>query len=380
MLLAGCSEFPTKYAVIENDKVRLLDFMYEPADAAPGDTVKLKAVFAGKSVTPDMIDWSVSYKVAVNEYGFDTAFEIQPLACNPQLVPFSDQTSCIQLFFVIPDSIMYNSPMLKNDWTAGMPSEYRDLIPEEVRNLRRNDLLDTLAHRASLIRSASDEQQLHLMDAVLGGESNFRDFAGLLQIFTVKMKIIADVHGSHKIDDEFTVRYNRVFNRLSPIFRVNTNPVIDSLLVYKVNKKELIRFNPNDSHQVYKLYSIPSDIETVIPIDKNSTYFLRSFTSSIDTSLTLQDLQSPGESGLETHRRVYMYQHDSKESDEISSKDYMDISGTDADTLAILTPPSHPNLKKFTLWLRVYDEFYNENFRKDASALKEFRGRFDFTE
>jgi hypothetical protein len=75
-----------------------------------------------------------------------------------------------------------------------------------------------------------------------------------------------------------------------------------------------------------------------------------------------------------------MYQHDTNEKDEISSKDFMNIIGTDVDSLAILIPPLNSNLQKFTLWLRVYDEFYNENFRKDASTLKEFRGRFKFTE
>lgn len=377
VLLVGCSEFPTKYEVIEKDKIRLLDFMYEPSDAAPGDTVKLKAVFAGRSVTADMIDWSVSYKVAVSEYGFDTAYEIQELSCNPQQVHFSDQTSCIQILFVIPDSIMYKSPMLKNDWTAGMPSEYRALIPEEVRNLNRDQLLDTLAQLASMIKSA-DSEQLSLIETILMDEYDFSDLAGLLQLFTVKMKIFANVKGSHKIEDDYTVRYNRVFNRLSSVFRTNTNPAIDSVVLYKVNKKGLIRFNPTDLYQRYKLYSVPSDTETVIPVDTNCTYFIRSFTSNIDTSLTLEDLQSTGQYGLETHRRVFMYQHDFNENDKISSKDYMDILTTDADTMAILIPPSHPDLKKFTLWLRVYDEFYNESFRKDASVLKEYRGRFQY--
>jgi hypothetical protein len=379
LLLAGCSEFPTKYEVIESEKVRLLDFIYEPADAAPGDTVTLKAIFAGRDVTVDMIDWSVSYKVAMNVYGFDTSYDAQPLECNPQIESFSDRTSCVKLSFVIPDSIMYQSPMIKNNWTSGMPSEYRELIPEEISMLDRNQILDTLAHLASVIKSA-DENELKFLEAAFG-EDYLRNLAGLLQIFTVKIHLFADVKGSHMIQDDFSVRYNRVFNRLSPKnYRVNSNPVIDSVLVYKVNKKSAIRFNPSDPFEMYRLYAIPSDSETIIPVDRNCTYFLRSFTSKIDTSLTLQDLQSSDEYGFETHRRVYMYQHDTNEKDEISSKDFMNIIGTDVDSLAILIPPLNSNLQKFTLWLRVYDEFYNENFRKDASTLKEFRGRFKFTE
>jgi hypothetical protein len=375
LLLAGCSEFPTKYEVIEQDKVRLLGFFYEPADASPGDTVALKAVFAGKKVTADMIDWSVSWKVAMNVYGFDTAYERQPLKCVPKSSYFSDQTSCIEVSFVIPDSIMYNSPMIKSDWITMMPAEYRDLIPDDLRRLKRNEVLDSLSQLAALVKSSSD-QQLRFIEAALG-ESALRDLTGMLQLFTVKSQIFADVKGSHLIQDDYTVRFNRAFNRLSPdVFRVNTNPVIDSVLVYKVNKKSLIRFNPADPHEVFKLSALPSDSETNIPVDRNCTYFLRSFTSRIDTSFTLQDLQSPEAAAVETHRRVYMYQHDSKETGEISSKDFMDILGTNADTLSILIPPLNPGLKKFTLWLRVYDELYNESFRKYATTLQEFKGKF----
>ena len=39
LLLAGCTDFPTKYSVIEDENTRLIDFIYEPAEAAPGDTV-----------------------------------------------------------------------------------------------------------------------------------------------------------------------------------------------------------------------------------------------------------------------------------------------------------------------------------------------------
>lgn len=374
MMVAGCSEFPTKYEVIEQDKARLLGFFYEPVDASPGDTVTLKAVFAGKKVTADMIDWSVSWKVAVNVYGSDTAYDKQPLRCVPKNSYFSDQTSCVEVSFVIPDSIMYNSPMLKNDWISMMPAEYRDLIPEDLRKLKRNDILDTLSHLAAMVKSVNADQLPYVKAAL--GESTLRDLAGMLQLFTVKSQIFADVKGSHLIQDDYTVRFNRAFNRLSPdIFRVNRNPVIDSVLVYKVHKKSLIRFNPTDSHQVYKLLTGISDSETIIPVDRNCTYFLRSFTSHIDTSYTLQDLQSPKGVAIETHRRVYMYQHDSKEIGDISSKDFMDIQGN-ADSLAILVPPLNPNLQKFTLWLRVYDELYNESFRKPATTLQEFRGKF----
>jgi hypothetical protein len=375
LLVTGCSEFPTKYEVIEQDKVRLLGFFYEPVDASPGDTVTLKAVFAGKKVTADMIDWSVSWKVAVNIYGYDTAYDKQPLQCVPKNSYFSDQTSCIEVSFVIPDSIMYNSPMLKNDWITMMPAEYRDLIPADLRKLKRNEVLDTLTQLAALVKSVNANQLPFVKTAL--GESTLRDLAGMLQLFTVKSQIFADVKGSHLIQDDYTVRFNKAFNRLSPdIFRVNRNPVIDSVLVYKVHKKGLIRFNPTDSHQIYKLFTGQSDSETAIPVDRNCTYFLRSFTSNVDTSFTLQDLQSTEGVAIETHRRVYMYQHNSKETGDISSKDFMDIQGTDADTMAILVPPQNPNLKKFTLWLRVYDELYNESFRKPATTLQEFRGTF----
>ena len=62
LLWLECADFPTSYSRIESNKVRLLDFIYEPAEASPGDTVLLKAVFAGKPVTAEQLTWEMSSK------------------------------------------------------------------------------------------------------------------------------------------------------------------------------------------------------------------------------------------------------------------------------------------------------------------------------
>jgi len=60
-LTAGCEQFSTTYQRIDASEFRLLDFIYEPADIAPGDTLTLTAVFAGnRNLTSTA--WSGGYR------------------------------------------------------------------------------------------------------------------------------------------------------------------------------------------------------------------------------------------------------------------------------------------------------------------------------
>ena len=121
LLFLGCSTFPTSYNRIESDKVRLIDFIYEPSEAAPGDTVTIKAIFSGKEITPEELSWKVSTRVVKNIYGMDTAFDIHPLQYKTEQCYFSDNTSCISVEMVIPEDILYQSPMIPDDWQSGLP-------------------------------------------------------------------------------------------------------------------------------------------------------------------------------------------------------------------------------------------------------------------
>jgi hypothetical protein len=66
LVLVGCTDFPTTYDRIDDDRVRVLDFVYDPAEAAPGDTVSCTAYFAGIPVDTNDISWHVSWNMVAN--------------------------------------------------------------------------------------------------------------------------------------------------------------------------------------------------------------------------------------------------------------------------------------------------------------------------
>jgi hypothetical protein len=73
----GCTNmFSTSYERVDPDMTRLIDFIYEPADAAPGDTVTLTAIFAGRKIPLENITWRVSFNTVVDPYGTTKAFDI----------------------------------------------------------------------------------------------------------------------------------------------------------------------------------------------------------------------------------------------------------------------------------------------------------------
>ncbi|MBD3317886.1 MAG: hypothetical protein GF344_19040, partial [Chitinivibrionales bacterium] len=81
--LVTCSDFPTRYERIENNRVSVLDFVYcnladtTLAEGAPGDSMKLTAYFSGEQVKN--IKWSVSFDVARDVAGNAVPLRVQPL-------------------------------------------------------------------------------------------------------------------------------------------------------------------------------------------------------------------------------------------------------------------------------------------------------------
>ena len=117
-LLTNCAEFPTSYSRIEEDKTRLLDFIYEPAEAAPGDTVILTAVFAGEAISADELTWRISQQLVINEYGARTALDTTDLEYTLRDYSFSENTSTVSFAFVISPDVLKKSPIIPKRWIA----------------------------------------------------------------------------------------------------------------------------------------------------------------------------------------------------------------------------------------------------------------------
>lgn len=367
-LLVGCGSFPTKFENVQKDEYRVLDFIYEPAEAAPGDTVNVKAVFAGKKISPADIDWKISFNVVNNMYGsIDTAFDFKPFTVRE--TSFSNATTCMEWSFVVPKDILYTSSGIPNDWLSKVPLEFRSEIPPMYQTLTKKQMLDTMA-----ILTTVNPQILELVAQSEPELANTVPF--MCQFLTVKVRINGKIRNDYLIESDYVVRYNRIFEKAPALgVRANRNPGIDSLGIYKV-KGNVDEFDSTSKEYTFYRIDNAANQNQVIKIEKDYTYFVEVFTNKPDSSRTLLDLQR-GTMKPEKYFTQWFFAMDSLESMDVNYTKYMDISGDDL--RVILTPPASGAIQKFTVWTQVYDNFPNEISRPLGSMLIEGNGVFEFT-
>ena len=369
LTLVGCSQFSTSFENVQTDEYRLLDFVYEPAEAAPGDTVHVKAIFAGKKISVADIDWKISYNVVYNRYGTaDTAIDLISLPL-PVETKFTDQTTCMEFSVVIPEDIMYTSKGIPDNWTSLIPADYQSSIPDEYKKLTKKQMLDTMGLLMNL-----DPSVLNILAAA---SPELKASVPLMcQLLTVQMRLFADIRGDYRIKSDYSVRFNSNFSSVPALaVPVNNNPVIDSLGIYKV-PGTIDEYNPAENRHTFYRLDVPAGQEKTILLEKDYSYFVEVFTNTPDTTRTLLDITN-GTSQVETYYAQWFYQMDSTEMDGVSYNDYMNIN---TDKLQdVIVPPADEKIKKFTIWAQVRDELTNEVLRPVGSSLIEGRGVFEYT-
>jgi len=368
LTIAGCEQFTTSYQRIDDSELRMLDFIWESgkdtADASPGDTVTLTAVFAGKKVDLlNDIEWGISFNV-VRDLLFGSitvvdSMRLDTVALRIDPIDWSPNTQSIRFRTPIPKDIMRTSRHIPDQWTDVLPAEMKSRIPAVFASMTKNQIVDTLeSFLASGVHSAQRVEYL----------------PQLLQFFTVPIRVTAKIKESgklpHTIRSDQTIRYNRRLRAAGFDVPINSNPRIDSVVVRKVKGENVRTFNSKDSLQIIRIY--PSEDPEIL-IEDDYTYFLEAFTdNSLDNAVTMSGLDS-----LETHYSYWQFQLDSDEAKKVHHSDYMDTGGSGMGSdLAKLTPPSNRRITKFVIWVTVKDHYYNEMNRPEASTLREISGRF----
>ena len=374
-LLVGCTSFPTRYDRIEADKVRLIDFIYEPAEAAPGDTVTVKALFAGKDVTPEDISWKISLKVLKNIYGMDTALEVSPLKQRPVQCFYSDSTSCISFQVIIPENIMRKSPMIPENPLSLLPPELKNQVPDMLSRFKKDQLLDMVELIGAQVKNADENTLRQITDEY---DSLIEMLPPLLQYLTVQIRIFAGISSWHKIQSDYSVRYNSIFARLPEAgIHVNTNPVIDSIGIYKVKGKGKISFDEKKhQYEFFRLYGPLDEVDSIqeIPVDTNAfSYFIAAFTSGKDSEVTIE-----GNLMEEQHWTQWYYQFASDEIEGVSHDDFMAVENMMGDAVSLMLMPANKKVKSFTIWLEVYDRMLNVANRPQGSNAMEVHGKFKY--
>ena len=382
LLLAGCIQFSTQYERIDADKVRLLDFIYEPAEAAPGDTVELRAIFAGKALAPEAVSWRVSYKIVKTLGGVDTAFDEQPLDCVAAQCSLSQQTSCISVRFVIPHDCIAESPMVKENIAALFTDELRDMFPPGIDASSIGQTIGLIDYLSKLAASADSQQLAQVCDSLRNSMPEVLEQLPLiLQLLTVQIRIFADITGDHRIQSDYSVSYQPRFARLpgAGVYE-NHNPVVDSVGIYKVKGIALMKFDPENDDAQYVKLDDSKDSAAVIVIDKEYTYFIEVAAGGRDTVFTLGDITGgKAPSKLEDFTAEWLFQMDEEEIDGLSPNDLMNIAAL-GDLNGILVPPRKKQVERFTVWVQVTDSKLGILHRSQGSIIAEVHGRFEYTD
>lgn len=379
LAVVSCVNFSTQYERIEADRARLIDFVYEPAEAAPGDTVTLTAIFAGKELKPQDVDWLVSFKVVRNIRGADTAFDQHPIDGVVEQSFFSDQTSCMTVRFALPADLIAQSPAIAEQWLNGIPESFRASVPASFADLSKEELANQLNTLALLVAQSDSSMLASVVDSMPG---LLADLPMIMQLFTVPIRIFANIKGDHTIRSDYSISYNRRFASLpgAQVYE-NHNPVIDSVGIYKVKGSNLSEFDPGRTGMEYfRLFGSGDtvDLATSVPVDIGFSYFIVASTQGRDTAVTLDDIAYAEVPQEEDFGSFWYFRMAPEQVEGLSNDDLMNIAGSN-DSAGVVFPPLKGQIKNFTVWLQVTDSKLNILNRSQGSVVKEVRGIFSYS-
>jgi len=349
----GCEQFSTKYDRIDDSEFRMLKYVWEPADAAPGDTITLTAVFAGKRVDLDSyLDWQVSFNVIRDLFGSTTVVDSVPLKAESRLVDFSPNTQAVEFKIPVPSDIVRKSASIPEDWTETLPAQMRAALPTELASMKKTQMVNMIEFSAKNVNALSNDDARALIP--------------ILQYFTVPMRLITKMHEPGRLPHTITstqyIRYNNRFKAAG--IPVNNAPIVDKVVVYKV--KGDVSSIDNKSGVTFADSTTFIGNDTVITVENGYSYFLDAISNNIDTTVTMDGNRMP-----EKHRIYRQFQLDKTETAGIHHSKFMDINNLNGK----ITMPADRKITKFTFWLTVYDEAQNERLRPYGETLVERSGR-----
>ena len=362
----SCVNFLGDINRIEHYKVRVLDFIYDPPEASPGDTVKLTAVFAGMPIDISGIDWQVSFNLGGNGWTVDTAYDIQPLNYTPVDTQFSINTYTSSLKFVVPYDVMVQSSMIPNRWIDIFPEQLQSYIPDLLKSMDKTAII---AFMETFKTETIPEEIQPIVPFIL-------------QLLSIKIRLFANVNGV-RVRSDYGVRYNSAYSSL-PTVKTNTNPTIKWLGIYKVKGEGLQSFDPAkhiQPYELFRLYSYKDSIlsDTVV-IDKGYSYFVATESGNFDSVPSLDFETNTMTANIETHFFSWYFMFDKTEQTGISQNLLPNVVQNMNAKTEIFFPSLHTNIKHFVMWVNVYDYFIKVRLRPEGSSLKEVNGVFSYTQ
>ncbi len=376
LLLAGCgANLPDQFENVE--KLRSLAITFDNkgyAEAAPGDTVCMRAYFSGEPVRS--AQWWVSTQLVSGIYfGADTFIDSIPI--GQLVIPGSykefagGKTDSITVNLKIPEDVIRKQFDLSKPVSSLLPSGINDSVRSTLSAFTIGQVFDAI----DLI-SALGMINPSLIDTLYGGMLNKQNLSLLLQAFSVKIRISGKINGYYNLKTFLTVKYSMRMNQMGIDVEVNRNPVIDSVLLYKVSGNHSA-LDPQSKY-LRSVYNLTDQLPDTIFIEKGHTYFLKAeeTDSLTDYGYTYSNAAYQKENFF--HKWFY------RNEDEVSGTAMDDLVKIgmptfDSNTVKLL-PPLDKRMKIFSIWLAVYDEIYGVRLRPVGFAFKAMHGVFRYSE
>ncbi len=371
--ISGCEQFSTSYDRVDESEFRMLKYIWEPADAAPGDTITLTAVFAGKRVDlDDYLKWEVSFKVIRDFYGNTTVVDSALLENHGCLLSSKTtvgdarwpNTQSVEFKIRVPDDIVRNSPSVPEEWAEALPVQMRNALPAEFAALTKTQIVDMIEAYANSLNAGGGGNA--------GALPQIPESAVIpvLQYFTVPMRVSTKMQEPGRLPHTITstqyIRYNSRFKKFKNTINIPVNniPTVDRVVVYKVRGD----VGNIDNKNGLALDSIALDNtgNSVITVEDGYSYFLDAISHPIDTTVTMD-----GNKITEKHRVYRQFQLDAKETAGIHHSKFLDVNNFNGK----ISFPTDRRITKFIFWLTVYDEAQNERLRPNGETLYEVSGR-----
>ena len=283
LVLVSCNDdFPRTYDNIDGEFPLLLSTSFTPADFSAGDTVLFKSYWGGKKVSVTDIDWRVSWKIAITNFGGHVAIDTVPL--DPYIVePFhfvseKDSTQLFEMKIKIPDSLYYESPAIPDNWNNMLQEYGIDIDPTQFGLPTTKDslllLFDSLSNISDEVKLQVPQQYGTMLD-------------GLAQLIGVPFKLYCNYEKAGGFSGSLTypVRYN---SKLFPIpgVYVNHNPQFSTATIYEVSGNPTLFYPENGN--IVDSFPVRNDSVTITYNAHNSFFFVQNIDTREETITTEQ--------------------------------------------------------------------------------------------
>jgi hypothetical protein len=366
-LFVFCMDFPTQIGYIGEEYVQTVGFVFTPnVEAAPGDTVRLHAYFAGEPVRSYKCSLSVNYSMTT--YGSDTAFNFKEISPINEIV--APESICFS--FVIPPDFFESNLSVFESVFAKIPDSMKSNLPSGM----------TPAQIIQFGRQILTQTDFSTADSATCAMT-----AQLSNLLSGKAVIHLAVNGGYTITRTFTVRYNSQVKN-NPLVLVNHNPDPFWMGIYKIkNRANMYTFSPVKMDSTDTLFCLftkdtsamsrPCRFTDTILIDEGYTYYMAADSgivtrpkngAPVTDTLLERGLSNSGTLGYETYSYLWFCQADTAEFRNGNTQNLM-IINNGGGYYNNIAPPLDTAIHNVAIWLRMSDFFPNGGTRPSAVTV-----------